>query len=263
MKALFRILKVAVALLVAFVLATASINAYCVFGTRAQMRTIFQIEAQMKVVDVAKVAIGGVGNAFKMLATTGVDVEGILSSITGETVTIDSASDVAVEVLEKSTVPADAIVVLGASVYGDGTPSDILADRLEVAADLYKAGAAPTIIASGDNGSSHYNESDSMKKYLVKLGVPADNIEVDPQGFDTYSSIYRARFEYGTEKMVVVSQAYHLYRALMIANLLGANALGVAADKGAYDDQAQYSFRDVIARDKDFVIALLKLPPTQ
>lgn len=263
MKALFRILKVAIALIIVFVVATIAINAYCVLGTRTQMRTIVQVEAQMKVVDVAKAAVSGTGNAFKMLATTGVDVEGILSSITGETVTIDSASDVAGEVLDKSTVPADAIVVLGASVYGDGTPSDILADRLEVAADLYKAGAATTIIASGDNNTSHYNESDAMKNYLVKLGVPEENIEVDPKGLDTYSSIYRAYFEYGAEKMIIVSQAYHLYRALMISDLLGANSLGVAADKGAYDNQAQYSLRDVLARDKDFVIALLKLPPTQ
>ena len=263
MKRLSRILKIIASVLIAFVVATAAINAYCILGTRAQMRTILQIEAQLKVVDVAKVAVGGVKDAFKILASTGVDVEGILSNITGETITIDSASDVAVEVLDKSTVPADSIVVLGASVYGDGTPSDILADRLEVAADLYKAGAASNIIASGDNRTDHYNESDSMKSYLVKLGVPEDAITVDPQGYDTYSSIYRARFEYGAEKMIVVSQAYHLYRALMISNLLGANSLGVAADKGEYDNQAQYSIRDVLARDKDFVISLLKLPPTQ
>lgn len=263
MKALSRILKIAISLVVAFIILTAAINAYCILGTRTQMRTILQIESQLMVIDSAKLAINGAGNAFKLLASTGVDVEGILSNIVGETVTIDDASNAAVEVLEKSTVPADAIVVLGASVYSDGTPSDILADRLEVAADLYKAGAASTIIASGDNRTEHYSESESMKAHLIKLGVPEENIEVDLQGYDTYSSIYRARFEYGAEKMVVVSQAYHLYRALMISNLLGANSFGVAADKGSYDNQASYSFRDVLARDKDFVIALLKLPPTQ
>lgn len=263
MKTLFRILKIALSILIAFVVVTIAINAYCVLGTRTQMRTIMQVEAQLKVVDVAKAAVDGAGNAFKLLAKTGIDVEGIISSITGETITLDSASEAATQIIDKSTVPADAIVVLGASVYGDGTPSDILADRLEVAADLYKTGAAAEIIASGDNNTSHYNESDSMKNYLIELGVPEDKIEVDPKGFDTYSSIYRARFEYGAEKIIIVSQAYHLYRALMISDLLGANSLGVAADKGAYDNQAQYSLRDVLARDKDFVIALFRFPPTQ
>lgn len=263
MKTAFRIIKIAIGLVVLFIVATIAINAFCVLGTRTQMRTISQIEAQLKVIDVAEMAASGVGNAFKLLADSGVDVEAILANITGDAISLDSAGDAAAEVLDKSTVPADAIVVLGASVYGDGTPSDILADRLEVAADLYAAGAASTIIASGDNGEDHYNESDSMKSYLVKLGVPENKIEVDPEGYDTYSSIYRARYEYGAEKMVIVSQAYHLYRALMISDLLGANSFGVAADKGAYDDQAMYSTRDVLARDKDFFLALFKLPPTK
>ena len=76
---------------------------------------------------------------------------------------------------------ADAVVVLGASVYADGTPSDILADRLEVACDLYKSGAARAIIVSGDNRTSHYNESDAMKAYCVELGVPCDKGAYDNQ----------------------------------------------------------------------------------
>lgn len=263
MKLLFRTVKIAITLILVLIVATVAINAYCILGTRAQMRTILQVEAQLKVVDVADAASDGASGVFEALANTGVDVEGILSDITGDAISIDSATNVAAEALDKSTVPADAIVVLGASVYADGTPSDILADRLEVAADLYKAGAASKIIASGDNRTEHYNESDSMKAYLVKLGVPEKDIEADAQGYDTYSSIYRARFVYGAEKIVLVSQAYHLYRALMISNLLGANSLGVAADKGTYDNQTEYSIRDCLARDKDFIISILKLPPTQ
>lgn len=163
--------------------------------------------------------------------------------------------------VEQEGATADAILVLGASVYANGTPSDILADRLEVAADLYFAGAAPAVIASGDNRDSHYNESDAMKAYLVDLGIPADAVFVDHAGYDTYASVYRAKFVYGADSLFVVTQAYHLYRALMIANLLGLQAAGVASDKGAYDNQMQYSIRDVMARDKDFFQAIFKIPP--
>lgn len=205
MKPIANIVKALIALLIAFVLATIAINAYCILGSRDQVHTIAQVQ--------------------------------------------------------ETALTADVIVVLGASVLPDGQPSDILADRLETAADLYLAGAAPAIIASGDNRDSHYNESDAMKSYLITLGVPADAIYVDHAGYDTYGSIYRAHFTYGASSMFVVTQAYHLYRALMIANLLGAEATGVASDKGAYDNQKQYSLRDVFARDKDFVQALLKVSP--
>ncbi len=163
--------------------------------------------------------------------------------------------------VEEQGIHADAIVVLGASVFANGTPSDILADRLEVAADLYKAGAAPTIIVSGDNRESHYNESDAMKDYCVELGIPSDAVYIDHAGYDTYASIYRAHYEYGANSVMVVTQAYHLYRALAIAQGLGMQAIGVAADKGDYDNQMMYSIREAIARDKDFFQTLLKLPP--
>lgn len=155
---------------------------------------------------------------------------------------------------------ADAVVVLGASVFADGTPSDILADRLEVAADLYKAGAAREIIVSGDNTDAHYNESDAMRDYLVSLDVPEEDIVVDHLGTDTYASIYRAKNAYGANDIVVVTQAYHLYRALMIADGLGMEAGGVAADKGEYEGQTEYSVREMLARTKDWLLTLVKMP---
>lgn len=163
--------------------------------------------------------------------------------------------------IEERDMHADAIVVLGASVFANGTPSDILADRLEVASDLYFEGAAPVIIASGDNTTVHYNESDAMKAYCEKLGVPTDAIYVDHAGYDTYASIYRAKYVYGASSIMVVTQAYHLYRSLMIAEMLGMQAEGVAADKGKYDGQFNYSIRELMARDKDFLQSLLKIPP--
>ncbi|MCI9129649.1 MAG: YdcF family protein [Eggerthellaceae bacterium] len=165
--------------------------------------------------------------------------------------------------VQEEGLHADTIVVLGASVKPDGTPSDILADRLEVAADLYLAGVAESIIVSGDNRSSHYNESDAMKAYCQELGVPPDAIYVDHAGYDTYASMYRAHFVYGADSAFVVTQAYHLYRALAIANGLGMPSYGVPADKGSYDNQAQYSLREVMARDKDFLQTILRIPPEE
>lgn len=172
-----------------------------------------------------------------------------------------STRDSVMTVEEAGSVQADAIVVLGASVYADGMPSDILADRLEVACDLYFAGAAPVIIVSGDNRDSHYNESDAMKDYCVSLGVPADSIFVDHDGYDTYTSMYRACNTFGASRLVVVTQAYHLYRAMATANGLGAQAWGVPADKGEYDNQLSYSLREVAARTKDFLQTVLGVVP--
>ena len=128
--------------------------------------------------------------------------------------------------------PADAVVVLGASVYADGTPSDILADRLEVACDLYKTGAARAIIVSGDNRTSHYNESDAMKAYCVELGVPSEDVYVDHAGNTTYESMWRARHVFGADRIIVATQAYHLYRAMFAADCLGMQARGPTITSG-------------------------------
>ncbi len=158
---------------------------------------------------------------------------------------------------------ADAIVVLGASVRADGTPSDILANRLEVAVDLYKAGAAHTIIVSGDGRDSHYDEPDAMRAYCVRLDVPEEDVFVDYQGYNTYASIYRAKNVFGAEDVIVVTQAYHLYRALFLAQGLGMQACGVAADKGSYDNQTLYSVREVGARAKAVIQVLFHVQPDE
>lgn len=175
--------------------------------------------------------------------------------------TILSTRDDTCVVADLKDADYDAIVVLGASVYSSGKPSDILADRLEVAASLYKAGAGEVVIVSGDNRDSHYNESDAMKNYCVKLGIPDDRIYVDHAGYDTYSSIWRAQNVYGAQSVVAVTQAYHLYRAVATAQGLGMQAKGVPADKGAYDNQIRYSAREVVARTKDCVLTFFKVPP--
>ena len=129
-----------------------------------------------------------------------------------------------------------------------------------MACDLYKSGAARAIIVSGDNRTSHYNESDAMKAYCVELGVPSEDVYVDHAGNTTYESMWRARHVFGAERIVVATQAYHLYRAMFAADCLGMQAWGVPCDKGAYDNQRAYSIREVLARTKDFYAALFQVP---
>lgn len=154
----------------------------------------------------------------------------------------------------------DGIVVLGASVLPDGTPSDILADRLEVACDLYQIGAGDLIIVSGSK-EGDYDEPAGMRDYCMQMGVPSDAILLDTGGYDTYASIYNARYLFDLDSVIVVTQAYHLYRALATAKGFGMEAYGVAADKGDYDDQALYSVREVFSRTVDCIMTLFRVPP--
>ena len=157
---------------------------------------------------------------------------------------------------------ADAIIVLGASVYPDGTPSGILQDRLDDGIALYFAGVAPKIIMSGDNGTASYNEVKAMKQYAIAQGVPSRDIFCDHAGFSTYESMYRAKYVFGCERIVVATQTYHLYRALWSAKSLGMQAEGVPSDYHEYQKQLQYDIREIPARTKDFFKALFRVPST-
>lgn len=121
---------------------------------------------------------------------------------------------------------SDAALVLGARAYPDG-PSSFLAARLDVAADLYRAGAVERLIVSGDGSPSSHNEPLIMREYLVEEGIPADAIVEDPGGFDTYLSCVRARDEYDAERVTIVSQDYHVRRALTICASIGLDAVAV------------------------------------
>lgn len=156
----------------------------------------------------------------------------------------------------------DAIIVLGASVYPDGTPSGILQDRLDDGIALYFAGAAPKIIMSGDNGTESYNECWAMKRYAVSQGVPSEDVFCDHAGFSTYETMYRARHVFGAERIVVATQTYHLYRALYDAQGVGMEAIGVPSDYGEYANQSWYDIREVFARTKDFFQVLFSVPST-
>lgn len=157
---------------------------------------------------------------------------------------------------------ADAIIVLGASVYPDGTPSGILQDRLDDGIALYFAGAAPKIIMSGDNGTESYNECWAMKQYAISQGVPSEDVFCDHAGFSTYETMYRARHVFGADRVVIATQTYHLYRAVYDARGVGMEAIGVPSDYGEYVNQSWYDFREIFARTKDFFQVLFSVPST-
>lgn len=156
----------------------------------------------------------------------------------------------------------DCILVLGCSVYRDGTPSPMLKDRLELAVSLYEKGWSQTLLLSGDNGSPDYNEVAAMKQQVLALGVPVDAIVLDYAGFSTYDSIYRARDIFGVRRMAVVTQSYHLYRALYLAQALSVEAWGVPSDQHTYAGQDLRELREIAARNKDVLFALIKPKPT-
>ncbi len=177
-------------------------------------------------------------------------------------VTIVGSKGSIVNADETSISSADAIVVLGASVFADGTPSGILQDRLDDGIALYFAGVAPKLIMSGDNGTESYNEVRVMKQYAIAQGVPSEDIFCDHAGFSTYESMYRAKYVFGCQRIVVATQTYHLYRALWSAKSLGMQATGVPSDYHEYQKQLQYDIREIPARTKDFFKALFRMPST-
>lgn len=175
---------------------------------------------------------------------------------------VTTGKDAIVNVDEASAFEADAIVVLGASVFADGTPSGILQDRLDDGIELYFAKAAPKLIMSGDNSTVSYNEVKGMKDYAISRGVPSEDIFCDHAGFSTYETMYRAKHVFGAERIVVATQTYHLYRALYDANALGMEAVGVPSDYATYGGQVWYDMREVPARTKDFFMTLAETPST-
>ena len=156
----------------------------------------------------------------------------------------------------------DCIIVLGCLVKADGTPSDMLADRISVGVSLYQNGTSPKLLMSGDHGQKEYDEVNTMKSCAIASGVPSEDIFMDHAGFSTYESIYRAKEIFGADKIVIVTQQYHLHRALYVADALGIEAYGVSADLRSYAGQTKRDVREVLARIKDMAYALFKPLPT-
>lgn len=155
----------------------------------------------------------------------------------------------------------DCIVVLGCQVKDDGKPSDMLADRLRRGIELYNQGVAPKIIMSGDHGQKEYDEVNTMKQVAVDAGIPSNDIFMDHAGFCTYETLYRAKKIFEADKIIVVTQKYHLYRTMYIAEKLGIEAYGVNADYHTYWGQSNRDAREILARCKDFIKTIFKPEP--
>lgn len=156
----------------------------------------------------------------------------------------------------------DCIIVLGCQVKEDGTLSHMLRDRLSRGVELYHAGAAPKLLMSGDHGRTNYNEVGAMKQYAIDNGVPSQDVFMDHAGFSTYETMYRAKEIFQAKKVIIVTQEYHLYRAVYIAQALGLEAYGVTSDQHTYGGQTIRDVREVLARCKDFATSILKPKPT-
>ena len=151
----------------------------------------------------------------------------------------------------------DCVIVLGAGIRGNG-PSPMLEDRLLTSVELYNKNISNKIIVSGDHGRVNYDEVNVMKNYLIEQNIPSENIFMDHAGFSTYDSIYRAKEIFKVKKAIIVTQEYHLYRALYIAKELDIEVYGVSSTKRIYGNQIKRDIREFAARIKDFIKCIFK-----
>lgn len=139
----------------------------------------------------------------------------------------------------------DCILILGAMVWNNERPSHMLEDRLKQGIELYELGVSDRILMSGDHGQEEYDEVNIMKDYATDRGVPSQDVFMDHAGFSTYESVYRARDIFQADKIIIVTQEYHLYRALYIAEKLGLEAYGVPSNPREYVGQRGRDLREI------------------
>lgn len=163
---------------------------------------------------------------------------------------------------EAALLKADCILILGAGVWEDGNPSQMLRDRLLQGIELYQAGASDRILMSGDHGRENYDEVNTMKNFAIDREIPSEHIFMDHAGFSTYDSMYRAKEVFKAKKIIIVTQEYHMYRALYVAEALGLEAYGVTSDPWEYAGQGYRNAREYVARIKDFIYVIIKPEPT-
>ena len=188
---------------------------------------------------------------FAILLPLGISIY-LCASVKDQIITLDEAAK----------LDADAILVLGARVWDNGSPSGVLEDRLDTGISAYQAGVSDRLLMSGDHGQDDYDEVNAMKDYALEQGIPSESIFMDHAGFSTYESVYRARDIFQVKTVLIVTQEYHLYRALYIARALGLNAYGVAADRSVYSGIVGFEAREILARVKDFFYTLIQPLPT-
>lgn len=194
-------------------------------------------------------ALAGVGIACALLLALALGVNGYV---------VLSTRDRVLSLAEGPPGEVDCILVLGCGVYADGSPTPMLYDRLTRGVELYGAGWGDRLLLSGDNRSVYYNELATMYQVSRDLGAPGEAIVLDYAGLSTYDSLYRARDIFGVERLVIVTQDYHLSRALYLARALGLEAWGVAAEGEDRPGQLYRELREILARDKDFFWAIFQ-----
>ena len=168
------------------------------------------------------------------------------------------------EILSQEEAPPanlDCILVLGCGVHADGTPTPMLRSRMTRAVELYQAGWADKLLLSGDNSRADYNEVATMKTLALEGGVPEEDIVLDHAGFSTYDSLYRAQDVFLVKRLVIVTQEYHLSRALYLADALGLEAWGVPPAPRNDAGQIMRDAREILARDKAILWAILQPEP--
>ena len=143
-------------------------------------------------------------------------------------------------------------IIFGAGIRNN-QPSKYLADRLDAGIALYKSGKIERLLLSGDNGQVNYDELTVMKEYCVAHGVPKEDIFVDYAGFDTYSTVYRAKDLFKVDEAIMISQNYHLDRAVYLGKVMGIKSYGFAADRGDYFFMQKNKFREYLALLKSFI----------
>ncbi len=140
--------------------------------------------------------------------------------------------------------PKRIAIVFGARVWSSGMPSNSLYDRVLTGVELYRAGRVKKLLMSGDNPNAEYDEPTAMKKTAMELGVPEEDIVLDFAGRRTYDTCYRAKEIFEVQKAILVTQDYHLPRALYLCNSLGVESLGMTANRRTYDGERYYHFRE-------------------
>lgn len=162
---------------------------------------------------------------------------------------------------EDNDVTAYTAIVLGARVYRDETLSHVYQDRVQTALELYQDGRVEKLLISGDHGREEYDEVNAAKDYLLEHGVESQDIFLDHAGFDTYDTMYRAKAIFQVKDAIIVTQEFHLPRAVYIARKLGLDAYGINADKRVYLSALRNDIRESLARVKAFFNIILKSKP--
>lgn len=198
---------------------------------------------------IKRIVIGiGITIIVGVVAVAGINIF-VMATTASKILDVDEAS-------EKKDI--DCILVLGAGVRADGTPSKMLKDRLDKTIELYDSGVSETIIVSGDHRTKDYDEVNTMKNYLIDAGIPSECIFMDHGGLSTYDSMYRAKNIFSVKKAIIVTQKYHMYRAIYVAKSFGIDAYGVSAKEISYSGQTKRSIRELLARIKDVGYCITK-----